>query len=308
MKGLALSELYFEAYGRPLLEQKYGRYLHRIAAGLVGHGSECLGFDDAFSQDHDFGPGFCLWLLKEDYDEIGEVLRHDYETLTESFLGFSGRKGTPQGAGRVGVFEIGAFYRGITGYEEPPKKLVQWLYLPEEVLSSAVNGKVFVDEAGVFSQIREGFLHYPNDVRLKKLAVRLGMMAQAGQYNFGRAGRRGDMGAMYFSMAEFCKAAVSAVYLLNDRYAPFYKWQLAGMDSLPVLRDVRPMLEYLMGAPIPGTAGTAASELERRIEEICVLFMEELNRQGLSSSWEPFLETQKQEVLLRIADSGIRNL
>lgn len=308
MKGLALSELYFETYGRPLLEGKYARYRNRIAAGLVGHGSECLGFDDEFSRDHDFGPGFCLWLTAEDYDVIGVELQRDYNNMPKEFLGFAGRKSTPQGTGRVGVFETGAFYRSLTGYEAPPGKLVQWLHLPEEVLASAVNGKVFMDSDGIFSRIREGFSHYPNDVRLKKLAGRLGTMAQAGQYNFGRAGRRGDMGAMYFSMAEFCKAAVSAVYLLNDRYAPFYKWQLAGLDQLTLLKDVRPMLEHLMGVPVPGIAGAAAEELEQRIEEICVLIMEELNRQGLSSSWEPFLEVQKQEVELRISDKQIRNL
>ena len=41
---------------------------------LVGHGSECYGFDDALSRDHDFGPRVCLWLTADDYAEFGERL------------------------------------------------------------------------------------------------------------------------------------------------------------------------------------------------------------------------------------------
>lgn len=54
--GMELAREFYEQAGRPMLQQKYPEYACRIAAGLVGEGSECLGFDDAFSVDHDFGP------------------------------------------------------------------------------------------------------------------------------------------------------------------------------------------------------------------------------------------------------------
>lgn len=354
IKGLELAQLYYEVYGKPMIEEKYPGYRGRIAAGLVGHGSECLGFDDEISRDHDFGPGFCLWLSGEDYARIGERLQADYERLPQEFLGFSGRNTSPQGGGRVGVFETGAFYRGLIGYERAPEKLIQWLYVPEEALAGAVNGKVFADPLGEFTQIRESLSYYPEDVRLKKLARRLAVMAQSGQYNFPRAGKRGDLGAVYFSLAEFCRAAVSAVYLLNRVYAPFYKWQMAGMDRLSILKEIKPRLLRLMSAQLSGAAGgrwtdggseavssrpsgedpgtssaclsgkdrgtpygrlSGGSEepaplcrMEEEIEEICVLVVEELKRQGLSGSWETFLEVQKGEVEKRICDGPLRTL
>ena len=81
MQGLELAKRYYEEVGRPMLERDFPELLPRLAAGLVGEGSECLGFDDAISQDHDFGAGFCLWFSAEDYNQYGNALQDAYDRL-----------------------------------------------------------------------------------------------------------------------------------------------------------------------------------------------------------------------------------
>lgn len=75
MKGLELSRAYYEEYGKPMIDTQLAQYKPYLAAGLVGEGSECLGFDDELSTDHDFGPAFCLWVPEELYAKAGTEMR-----------------------------------------------------------------------------------------------------------------------------------------------------------------------------------------------------------------------------------------
>ena len=64
-----------------MIHEEFPNYEARIAVGLVGEGSECFGYNDAISRDHDFALGFCLWLSEEDYRSIGGMLQKSYEQL-----------------------------------------------------------------------------------------------------------------------------------------------------------------------------------------------------------------------------------
>ena len=66
MKGLDLARRYYEEYGKKMLEEEFPQALPFLAVGLVGSGSECYGFDDEISKDHDFEPGFCIFLPDEE--------------------------------------------------------------------------------------------------------------------------------------------------------------------------------------------------------------------------------------------------
>lgn len=316
MTGLELSRAYYREVGRPMLEAEFPGLLPRVAAGLAGEGSECLGFDDEISRDHDFGPGFCLWLTAEDFVQWGERLQTAYAALPGDFQGFPARKVSPRGGGRVGVMEISAFYRKFIGKEQPPGSLMRWLYLPEEKLAAAVSGEVFSDPLGEFSAIREILsAYYPEDVRVKKIAARAAVMAQSGQYNYARCMRRGESAAAALALGEFLRAAMSMLYLLNRAYAPFYKWMFRGLEGLPRAGAARPLLKELAETAFQGDAWRVRAEnpyvnrLDRRvelIEEICRLVIAELRAQGLTGGSDDFLERHTGEIMERIRDPGLR--
>ena len=65
MKGLELAEKFYYEYGEKMLNDNFSHIKNHIAVGLVGSGSECFGFDDEISRDHDFEPGFCIFIPDE---------------------------------------------------------------------------------------------------------------------------------------------------------------------------------------------------------------------------------------------------
>ena len=66
MNGLELSRAFFESHGKHMLEQDFPGLLPLLAVGLFGSGSECFGYDDDVSRDHDYEPGFCIFLPGEE--------------------------------------------------------------------------------------------------------------------------------------------------------------------------------------------------------------------------------------------------
>ncbi|MFI3209206.1 MAG: tetratricopeptide repeat protein [Eubacteriales bacterium] len=182
--GLDLCEDFYYEYGKPMIEGQFPEYADVIAVGLVGGGSDCFGFDDELSRDHDFGPGFCMWLTDAVYDEIGKALQEAYDVLPTVYMGVV-RKNTPQAGKRVGVFRIRDFYQHLIGISDVPETNNQWLFVEDYQLSSATNGKVFRDDLGEFTRIRKGILtYYPEEVYVKKVAREAVDIARTSKFDF----------------------------------------------------------------------------------------------------------------------------
>jgi hypothetical protein len=297
MKGLDLAEAYYDTHGAPMIARRFASYAQRIAVGLVGPGSECFGFDDDISRDHDWGPGFCIWLTAEDYERVGADLQKAYNNLPATFMGFGPRIVSPGEKKRTGVSEISAFYSTYTGLDHMPASLSEWVSIPESSLATCTNGKIFADPLGEFSRRRNALLNfYPEDVRLKKMASRCFTIAQAGQYNFERSLKRKEFFAAHYSETQFCADVISLVFLLNKSYAPFYKWMHRAVMELPLLgKEIHDQISDLV-------ACRAYDEKPAIIEKICAVIISVLRNEGLSDSASDFLLDHAHRIHNRIED------
>ncbi len=304
MQGMELSKAYYETFGRKMIQEKFPEYEDRIAVGLVGEGSECFGYDDEISKDHDYGPEFCMWMKRSDYEQIGEALQAEYEKLPDTFMGVKKQSQSLYGARRRGVRTIEGFYESLIGSPDGKLNWQDYFFVPEYRLATAVNGEVFKDTERIFTKIREGLqTGMPEDVRVKKIAAKAAYMAQSGQYNFSRCLQHGEEGAAQLALYEFVQNAVQMIYLLNSTYCPYYKWMFRGMESLPKLSALQNSLTALL---TEGNDATQVKNKQQTIEIICQEIIKELKKQNLTEgSWD-YLEPHALSVMEHIENPQIR--
>lgn len=281
IKGLELSKRYFYNIVLPEFEKTLFDILPLCAFGLVGEGSECYGYDDELSKDHDFGPSVCIWLRKDDYlkykDRINEVLKN----LPKTYLGFQELKESEWGYNRRGLLNIEDFYFKFIGSVNPPQTINDWQKIPETALATVTNGEVFLDNLGEFTKIREQLLnYYPEPIRQNKIATRLMNISQHGQYNYIRCLRRNDLVATNQCLYLFVDEAIHLVFLLNRRYKIFYKWANKALLDLKILgNEIHKLLQDMVFAQnkIP------------YVKKICKVLADELRNQKLTDCDSEFL-------------------
>lgn len=301
MKGLELAKAYFEEY-KDLIYESCPNLIPMLAFGLVGSGSECYKLDDDISTDHDFEPGFCIFVPSNIDRRDIFLLERAYAKLPKEYMGF---KRSVLINPRRGVIEINDFYNqkiANLNYEEVG---IDWFKVPQHYLSEATNGEVFLDNLGEFSKIREKIKYYPEDIRLKKLAGNLIIMKQSGIYNYPRCVQRDDLGAAQMAIFEYVKSAIEAIFLLNKVYKPYYKLEFKYLKQLSILPSLATPFEYLISSDNTSDIFKLKKEM---IEDINNLILDEVKKQGLSKELCSDLENNAISINNQIKDANIRNL
>lgn len=302
MSGLDLAQAFFEQEAKEALHKEFPEYVERMAIGLVGEGSECLGFDDVFSTDHDFGPGFCIWLEKDVYHKIAKKLQAWYDKLPDTFMGYS--KNTVNGAGRTGVWCIEDFFKRYIGYADPidVPDMQAFLNIADEDMATILNGRIFCDPSGAFEERRLAFYYsFTEEMWQRKIAGALIELGKFGQYNYPRAMKRGDYVTAQIILYKYIEKLLQLVHYVNHVFPPYYKWlreSASRQDRLAVLADLSLALaDFADGrAAWKEEESGATDKIVATIEIIAALIIEELTKEGIFGG----LDIPKEETFLEV--------
>jgi hypothetical protein len=203
------------------------------SAGLLGPGSDVLGYDTARSTDHDWGPR-ALILVAE--DERQRTRARVERVLPATFRGWPvamGRDGLPLEP-HVEVRSPGEWLRSQFGLDPTARALsaADWLLLPQQRILGVVDGAVFADDTGVLAEARDRLAWYPDDVwwwLVASLWQRLGQEEPFVQ----RTAEVGDEVGSAVLVARQVRDCMRLALLLGRRYAPYSKWLGSAFARLP---------------------------------------------------------------------------
>jgi hypothetical protein len=259
MQGIELSRRFYEDLVRPWLATAAPGLPH--AAALLGYGSELLGFDDAMSQDHNWGPRVHLLVDEPAFASGALTLVAAFaDAVPETFRGHPiGMANRPHAVahrqgGRADVrhgLEIWTlaralrFWAGLAPGE--PRDNLGWLGLAEQRLIAVTAGAVFHDDDGALTAERERLSRFPSDVRLYKLAGQWRRIAEEQPF-VGRNGIAGDERGSRVIAARLVRDLMRLAFLIEGRYAPYSKWFGTAFAALPCAADVGRKLDAVLDA------------------------------------------------------------
>lgn len=257
-KGIVIAESFFKEFGLPVINQYFPELTDRISAGLLGEGSEMLGFDDELSRDHDWGPSFILFLEEQDVQMYRQSLAAKLNELRpDSFQNINLTK-----TKAITVQTIDGFYKELTGLPCPPKSIQEWITVRENDLCYAQAGKIFYDPPGNLTRRHHTFqeMYYPREIWLGRIAAQLFWIWHYGEYNIcDRMVKRNEKIGALIGMGMVIQATMRLTFLLNRRFSPYWKWLHCAFVKLPYLApDLNAILQKL----------EKAATLEDRVQAI----------------------------------------
>ena len=233
IKGMDLCEGFFNEYAKPIIEKHFPNL--KYSAGLIGYGSDVLGYDDAVSTDHMWGPRFYLFLSEADISMKNDIINALSDNLPYTYKGYSVNFTEPDPndcgvqhpefttEGKVNPLVFIHTFDDYLNEQLGTADLdnissVQWLAFSEHRLLSMVAGKFFVDGLNCSEKVAK-IKYYPNEVKLYMIASNWEIIASE-QAFVKRCGECGDEIGSQLVCARIAERLMRLCFLYKDTYAP----------------------------------------------------------------------------------------
>lgn len=291
--GLRLARDYYTEVIGPILAAEGIRH----DAGLIGAGSEVLGFDTERSADHDFGARCLIFVSEAEparcesaHAEDGGVgadsahiqaARATIEArIPEGFRGFTTRLPRDQGRSSTVVTTVGRWSRAALGVDASmPLSTLDWVGIPTQLLAEATAGAVFHEDLGALSAMRHQLAFYPDDLWRYALTGQWRRIGQE-EHLLERTGEVGDDLGSALLAGRLVRDLVRLTLLLRRHYPPYAKWLGSAFARLPDAAALGPAL----------TGALHAVRWQEREEHLChaYAYLAVLtNETGLAEPLEP---------------------
>lgn len=261
IKGIELCEAFFHDLAKPILDANFPNL--QYSAGLIGYGSDVLGYDDAVSTDHMWGPRFYLFLEQEDIEMKEQIFHVFSENLPYTYKGYSVNFTLPDpndggvqhpafiSKGNVNPLIFIYTFRDFLEEQLGTADLdhispLQWLAFSEHRLLSLVSGKFFVDCLNCVEFISK-IQFYPQDVKIYLIASNWEIISSE-QAFMKRCGACGDEIGSRVICARIVERLMRLVFLYQDTYAPYSKWFGTAFSKLNIDAKIKETIQSALSA------------------------------------------------------------
>lgn len=259
--GKILCRQFFLKAVEPILSRHFPDLAY--SAGLLGYGSDVLGYDDSTSTDHMWGPRCYIFLRGEDVHLAPQIFEALCQELPVSFMGYSVnfsepdpndhnvRHAEPVEHGPVSplcwIQTFDSFFESYLGFpmqQEPD--FADWLSFSEHRLLGLTAGELFRDELGI-DKILDKYRFYPEEVRIWLMASQWALVAEEQAFP-GRCAMTGDSMGSRLAISRIAARLMRIAFLCARQYAPYSKWFGTAFSNLPLPGGLRESLSDVMTA------------------------------------------------------------
>lgn len=250
IKGLDLSQIFYEEAVKPILEKHFPGLPH--SAALIGAGSEVLGFDTAQSRDHDWGPRLMLFLTEDDHtryhEQIDQIFSHELPAEIRGYPTYFEYHEDGLTRHRVLILTVRGFTESLLTFDPTGDiRAADWLSIPEYRLGMFTAGRVFHDGLGELEPLRAKLHYYPHDIWLYILAAQWQRIAQEEPF-MGRCGQVEDELGSRVVAARLARDLMRLCFLMERTYTPYIKWFGTAFARLDCAETLLPVLLHALAA------------------------------------------------------------
>ncbi|MFX1559050.1 MAG: DUF4037 domain-containing protein [Promethearchaeota archaeon] len=260
LPGLDLSEAFYKEAVKTVIDKHFPDLVY--SAARIGHGSDVLGYDTAQSMDHDWGPKLQIFLDDVDYGSLKEKLDDVFrQKLPYEIRGFpTNFEYNDDGTirmylinngpvnHRVEINTVSGFFIEYLGFNPiEDLRVIDWLVLPQQMLQSIANGRIFHDGLEKLEPIVNKLEYYPHDLWLYLLANQWRRIAQEEAF-MGRSAQVGDELGSRIIATRLIRDIMLLCFLMERKYAPYIKWFGTAFSKLKNAKTLTPLFMRIMDA------------------------------------------------------------